>query len=133
MYEVEVMLGNTDEKHIIHTIEYWDRWKRKWPQRQHFAVLVAECITSRFFNVVQLLSHCIPIIAVQANIIEVDAKKVLHFSTVLNTYEEPADVPEPPGKWDEDYWRGRSSRTLDTAKALLEVVHPICTAPRLAL
>ena len=25
MYEVEVMLGETDEKHIIHTIEYWDR------------------------------------------------------------------------------------------------------------
>ena len=41
MYEVEVMLGDTDETHIIRTIEYWDREKRKWPQRQHFAVLVA--------------------------------------------------------------------------------------------
>ena len=79
MYEVEVMLGETDEKHIIHTIEYWDREKRKWPQRQHFAVLVAETVTSRFFNVIQLLSHCIPVIAVQANIIEVDGKKALHF------------------------------------------------------
>jgi hypothetical protein len=40
MYEVEVMLGETDETHIIRTIEYWDNEKRKWPQRQHFAVLV---------------------------------------------------------------------------------------------
>jgi hypothetical protein len=38
MYEVEVMLGETDETHIIRTIEYWDNEKRRWPQRQHFAV-----------------------------------------------------------------------------------------------
>jgi hypothetical protein len=69
MYEVEVMLGETDESHIIRTIEYWDREKRKWPQRQHYAVLVAEAVTKRFFNVIQLLSHSIPVIAVQANIV----------------------------------------------------------------
>ena len=133
MYEVEVMLGETDEKHIIHTIEYWDREKRRWPQRQHFAVLVAESITRRFFNVIQLLSHCIPIIAVQANIVEADGRRVLHFSKVLNTYEEPGDVPEPPGTWDEGYWRERSSWTLDAAKALLEVVYPICAGATLNL
>jgi hypothetical protein len=66
MYEVEVMLGGTDESHIIRTIEYWDLEKRRYPQRQHFAVLVAESITRRFFNVIQLLSLSIPIIAVQA-------------------------------------------------------------------
>jgi RecB family endonuclease NucS len=38
MYEVEIMLGETDETHIIRTIEYWDNEKRRWPQRQHFAV-----------------------------------------------------------------------------------------------
>jgi hypothetical protein len=32
MYEVEIMLGETDETHIIRTIEYWDNEKRKWPQ-----------------------------------------------------------------------------------------------------
>ncbi len=51
MYEVELMLGETDETHIIRTIEYWDNEKRRWPQRQHFAVLVAEHINRRFFNV----------------------------------------------------------------------------------
>src|SRR5262245_31930631 len=29
MYEVEVMLGQTDESHIIRAIEYWDIEKRK--------------------------------------------------------------------------------------------------------
>src|SRR5688572_1684064 len=52
MYEVEVMLGETDETHIIRTIEYWDNEKRRWPQRQHYAVLVAENINRRFFNVI---------------------------------------------------------------------------------
>ena len=28
MYEVEVMLGSTDESHIIRTIEYWDIEKK---------------------------------------------------------------------------------------------------------
>ena len=49
MYETEVMLGETDETHIIRTIEYWDIEKRKFPQRQHYAVLVAEHINRRFF------------------------------------------------------------------------------------
>jgi hypothetical protein len=48
MYEVEVMLGETDESHIIRTIEYWDNQKRRWPQRQHKAVLIAEHINWRF-------------------------------------------------------------------------------------
>src|SRR2546425_4507779 len=79
MYEVEVMLGGTDETHIIRTIEYWDNEKRKWPQRQHFAVLVAEQITRRFFNVIQLISHAVPMIAIQANIIEAERRRILQF------------------------------------------------------
>jgi hypothetical protein len=73
MYEVEVMLGETDETHIIRTIEYWDNEKRKWPQRQHVAVLVAEHINRRFFNVIHLLSHSIPIVAVQVSMLNVNA------------------------------------------------------------
>ena len=126
MYEVEVMLGETDESHIVRTIEYWDREKRKWPQRQHFAVLVAESINRRFFNVIHLFSHCIPIVAVQVNIVEAESKRVLHFSKVLDTYEEPGVViVEPDEKHDEAYWRTFSSWTLETAQSLLQVVGPL--------
>ncbi len=120
MYEVEVMLGETDESHIIRTIEYWDNERRMRPQRRHSAVLVAETITRRFFNVIQLLNQAIRIIAIQVNVVEADGKKILHFSKILDAYEEPPDVgsDEPH---DEDYWKGRSEWTLDAARALLEV------------
>ena len=42
-----------------------------WPKRSHTAVLVAEEITSRFFNVVHLLSMAVPIIGIQANIVQI--------------------------------------------------------------
>jgi len=126
MYEVEVMLGETDESHIVRTIEYWDREKRRWPQRQHFAVLVAESITRRFFNVIHLFSHCIPIVGVQANIVEADGKRVLHFSKVIDTYQEPeVPVSEDVTPHDEKYWQTYSARTLEAANELLEVVRPI--------
>jgi len=126
MYEVEVMLGETDESHIVRTIEYWDNEKRKWPQRQHYAVLVAESITRRFFNVIQLLSHAVPIIAIHVNLLEADGQTLLHFVKVLDTYEEPED--EGGGAYevhDEAYWRSRAGWTLDTAKALQEIVSPV--------
>ena len=50
MFEVEIMLGECDESHIIRTIEYWDSEKRRWPQRKHTAVLVAERINGRFWR-----------------------------------------------------------------------------------
>ena len=123
MYEVEVMLGETDESHIIRTIEYWDREKRRWPQRQHFAVLVAETITRRFFNVVQLLSQSIPLIAVQVAIVEAGGNRVLHFSKVLDTYEEPEDETGVTNEtYNADYWRTKSAWTLEAAETLLGVV-----------
>src|SRR3989338_2173607 len=71
MYEVEVMLGATDESHIIRTIEYWDRESRRFPSRDHKAVIVAEEITNRFFNVIALMNKSIPIIAIQLNAINI--------------------------------------------------------------
>jgi hypothetical protein len=120
MYEVEVMLGETDETHIIRAIEYWDREKRKWPQRQHFAVLVAEHINRRFFNVIHLMSYSIPVIAVEASILNVDGKKVLHFVKILNTYEEVEDGTSLDKRnYDREYWDKRAKWTLDAADSLL--------------
>jgi hypothetical protein len=122
MYEVEVMLGETDETHIIRTIEYWDNEKRRWPQRQHFAVLVAEHINRRFFNVIHLLSHSIPIIAVQVSMLTVNGKKGLFFSTVLDTYEEVDDGTSLNEiKYTRDDWVKKSKWTLEAAEALMRV------------
>lgn len=122
MYEVEIMLGETDESHIIRTIEYWDNETRRWPQRQHFAVLVAEHINRRFFNVIHLLSSSIPIIAIQASLIEAHGKQSLFFSKILDTYEEIDDgTGETNIKFTREDWVKKSKWTLETADYLLEL------------
>jgi hypothetical protein len=89
MYEVELMLGPTDESHIIRTIEYWDIESRRWPNREHRAVIVAEDITNRFFNVIWLLNRSLPIIAIKLDTLQTDHGFVVNFTTVLDIYEEP--------------------------------------------
>lgn len=122
MYEVETMLGDTDPDHIIRTIEYWDLIKRKWPQRQHFAVLVAERITKRFFNVIQLLSGAIPLIAIQANIVQHVGGNSLHFTKILDVFEEiDDDTAIDGGMYDESYWAKRSKEALGVVKYLQEL------------
>src|SRR6478735_3606441 len=66
-YEVEVQLGKVDESHIIRTIEYWDIERKRYPQYDHCAVIIAEDITSRFLNVISLFNKAIPLIALQMN------------------------------------------------------------------
>ena len=122
MYEVEVMLGETDETHIVRTIEYWDNEKRKWPQRQHVAVLVAENINSRFFNIIHLFSHAIPIIAIRVSVLAINDHKGLFFTKVLDTYEEIDDGSSLDDKnYNREYWNKRAKWTLDAADSLLNV------------
>jgi hypothetical protein len=130
MYEVEVMLGETDETHIIRTIEYWDNEKRKWPQRQHFAVLVAEHINRRFFNVIHLLSHSIPIIAVQASVLEVNGKRSLFLTKILDTFEEIDDGTSLDDKsYNREYWTKRAKWTLEATESLLNITKSVFTDP----
>ncbi len=118
MYEVEVMLGETDESHIIRTIEYWDLEKRRWPKRNHTAVLIAERINSRFFNVVHILSQSIPIIGIQVEAVELGEKLGLHFTKIIDSYEEPETESESPqAGYDEDYWRHNDPKTLGFAQS----------------
>ena len=126
MYEIELMLGETDESHIIRTIEYWDNEKRKWPQREHYAVLIAESITRRFFNVIQLLGQSIPIIAIQANIVEAGGMRILHFTKVMDTYEEADDAEVEPGTTNyEPTWKEESPWSVECAKAMQAIISPI--------
>ena len=131
MYEVEVMLGETDETHIIRTIEYWSNEKRRWPQRQHFAVLVAERINGRFFNVIHLLSNAIPIIAIQASLIEAHGKLSLFFSKILDTYEEVDDGTSEAIKYTREDWIKKSKWTLEASEYLIDLYKDIYDGPAL--
>jgi hypothetical protein len=132
MYEVEVMLGETDETHIIRTIEYWDNEKRRWPQRQHYAVLIAEHITRRFFNVIHILSHSVPIIAIQVSLIESNGKRSLFFTKVLDTYEEVDDGGATVEIVNREVWVKKAKWTVDAVDKLLNIVAPSLKEPVLS-
>ena len=126
MYEVEVMLGSTDEKHIIHTIEYWDNEKRKYPNRQHFPVLVAESFDRRFFNIIHLFSQTIPLIAVQVSLVEVSGVKSLHFSKIIDTYQEPEETDVSTYiNYGAEEWKKNTPWTLEAANTLLNIIKPV--------
>ena len=106
-YEVELQLGACDESHIIRTIEYWDVERKRFPQYKHCAVIIAEDITSRFFNVISLFNGNIPIIAIQLKALKYDNKISLFFTTILDTRKFNAEEEnwEPA---DRKYWEKKS-------------------------
>lgn len=119
-YEVEIMLGAVDASHIIRTIEYWDIERRRYPASQHRAVIIAEEITQRFFNVISLLNGSIPIIAIKLNAAQVGDKLVVNFIKVLDVIEQDEEFEGE--QVDRQYWvklgRSRSLETMDAALAL---------------
>lgn len=130
-YVVEIMLGALDESHIIRTIEYWDIERQRYPSLDHRAVIVAEEITSRFFNVIRLLNRAVPMIALQVSTFELDGGVALHFVKVLDVYEE-ADVEGPaPEPTDRRYWESKSSpESLAVADRVIEMINSTGSAPR---
>jgi predicted transport protein len=124
-YEVEVQLGKTDEAHIIRTIEYWDIERKRYPQYDHTAVIVAEDITSRFLNVISLFNGSIPLVAIQLNAFRIADSISLVFSKVLDEtrlglLDEDEEVQAVTNR---AYWEERASKqTLAMADELLELV-----------
>lgn len=133
-YEVEIQLGKTDESHIIRTIEYWDIERKRYPQYEHTAVIVAEEITSRFLNVISLFNGTIPLMAIQMSAVQLGTTVSLAFTTVLDQVrlglvDEDEEVQEAA---DRTYWENRSSKAaVALVDELLDVVHTL--DPRLQL
>jgi hypothetical protein len=127
-YEVEIQLGKTDESHIIRTIEYWDIERKRYPQYEHTAVLVAEEITSRFLNVISLFNGTIPLVAIQMSAVRLGDTVSLVFTTVLDQVrlglvDEDEETQEVT---DRAYWETRGSKgTVAMADELLEMVRTL--------
>jgi hypothetical protein len=123
-YEVEIQLGATDESHIIRTIEYWDIERKRYPQYEHIAVIVAEDITSRFLNVINLFNGVIPLVAIQMRALQSGDKIGLMFTTVvdlltLGLVDEDEEGQEPTNR---AYWESRGSpKTVMMADQLLDI------------
>lgn len=112
-YEVELQLGGTDETHIIRTIEYWDIERKRYPQYDHCAVLIAEDITSRFLNVIALFNGAIPLMALQMQALKIAGKTTIIFTRVMDEMarglvDEDEEAEAFPA--DRPYWEGKASK-----------------------
>lgn len=123
-YEVEIQLGKTDESHIIRTIEYWDTERKRYPQYDHCAVIIAEDITTRFNNVINLFNGSIPLIAIQMRAYKFDDQIGLTFSTILNENvlgEDDEDIEKEIT--DRSYWIKRGTeQTVSFADEILKLI-----------
>ena len=123
-YEVEIQLGSTNESHIIRTIEYWDIERKRYPQYEHTAVIIAEDITSRFLNIIGLFNGMIPLVAIQMNALKVGKQIGLVFTTVLDQMsfglvDEDEDTRDIV---DRSYWENLGTKkTMTMADNLLEI------------
>lgn len=130
-YEVEIQLGKTDESHIIRTIEYWDIERKRYPQYEHCAVIVAEEITSRFLNVIGLFNGTIPLIAIQLTAYQNGDDIFLTFNKVLDEMNLGLvdDDEEVSTVTDRNYWEtkkgtSKTVKIVDEALSLIDEVIP---------
>lgn len=125
-YEVEVMLGSLDESHIIRTIEYWDLERQRYPTFDHRAVIIAEEITARYYNVIRLLNRAVPLIAIQLTAIPLGNDQIiLNGIKVLDVYEELESEEDIAGELvDRRYWERRgSSSAIDALDKIVALVN----------
>lgn len=123
-YEVEIQLGRTDESHIIRCIEYWDLERKRYPQYDHCAVIIAEDITSRFLNVISLFNGTVPLIAIQVQAFKVENGISLIFTTVMDELSRGLDDhDEDIMPTDRKHWDRRGTNiTMGIADQLLKIV-----------
>lgn len=127
-YEVEIQLGKTDETHIIRTIEYWDLERKRFPQYEHTAVIVAEEITGRFFNVISLFNGAIPMVAIQMQALKHENKVMLVFTKVLDLRTGVlSEEDEATEVTDRAYWEKRGTKaTVEMADTIIgDLVHKL--------
>ena len=127
-YEVEIQLGPTDESHIIRAIEYWDIERRRYPQYEHVAVIVAEDVTSRFLNVINLFNGSIPLIAIQIQGIEVNNAFTLVATRVVDVMALGTDEEDEGETVDRGYWEQKASpasvKLADEMVRRVQIIEP---------
>jgi hypothetical protein len=111
-YEVELMLGQIDESHLVRAIEYWDIERRRYPAYDHRAVIIAEDITTRFLNVITLFSGSIPLIAIQVNAVSIEGKAAITFLRVVDSTDLRRDDQADVKSTDRADWISRAGGSI---------------------
>lgn len=132
-YEVEIQLGALDESHIIRTIEYWDIERRRYPKYQHAAVIIAEDITSRFLNIIQLINSNgeIPLIAIKMTAYKIGDEYALTFVKIIDEFsrglvddDEPLAEPTDRAYWESQKGTKASVSVVDMLLNIIKEIEP---------
>jgi len=132
-YEVELMRGSLDPSHLVRAIEYWDLERRLYPAYDHCAIIVAEDITARFLNVIQLFSGSVPIIAMQLTCFRVEGKLTLNIIRVLDSrrLRDDDQSTQTETGLDRIYWENKVGREiLRIADESIEIIKAAGRVPR---
>ncbi|MDE2968163.1 MAG: hypothetical protein OXS30_11865 [Chloroflexota bacterium] len=103
-YEVELQLGTLDESHIVRAIEYWDIERRRFPHYDHIAVIVAEDVSQRFHNVIQLIGESVPLIAIEVRLIETSDQLLLAATQIVKRLERGLEEIDSSPPADRSQW-----------------------------
>ena len=114
-YEVELQVGRTNPDHIVRAIEYWDIEQKRYPKKDHIAILIAENITGRFFNIISRFNGAIPMIALQLVALPLPEDKVgISLINILDLTE--ADMGDKEAETalitDESWWEARTNKQM---------------------
>ncbi len=124
-YEVEIQLGATNESHIIRTIKYWNIERKRYPQYDHCAVLIAEDITSGLLDVVALFNGTMPFVAIKMQALKIGDQVTVVFTKVmdeltLGLVDEDEEAEAAPTN--RAYWEDKAStQTVAMADQLLTI------------
>jgi len=125
-YEVEIQLGKCDESHIIRTIEYWDIERKRYPNYEHCAVIIAEDITTRFLNIISLFNGNIPLIAIQADALQVGDQLTLSFTKILDEISIGIEEEDELELTDRSYWESKATpTTVKLADEILKAINGV--------
>ncbi|WP_315773599.1 hypothetical protein [Rhodococcoides kroppenstedtii] len=64
-YSIEVQLGEVDASHGFRVFDYWARNRRRFTDKKHVAVLVAESASGRFRIALEELAELVPLLVVE--------------------------------------------------------------------
>ena len=65
LFVVELQLGSTDDRHVMRVVERWLTECKRQRVNRCSAVLVAEEITPRYVNILELISRAVPLLALE--------------------------------------------------------------------
>lgn len=79
-----VRSGAADESDLLRALEQWTIESARYPEKQHFALLIAEAFPPRVLSAVSVLGAKIPLSAVQIIVLRIGEQVALHFARVVD-------------------------------------------------